>query len=317
MEFFVNFLGLVASLAVLIWGADKFVDNSSLIAKKLGISELTIGLTVVALGTSAPEIFVGISSILNQSESIAMGAVVGSNISNIALIFGVSCIGISFKPKKTPLIQFVPFLASALVLGFALFDNHISLLDSVLLLLVFIYFLYVIFNNKSKGEIIDLEKDNNQGDSITLLLLAVGLISLVLGSRYAVTYAENIAILLNISELIIGLTIIAIGTSLPELAATISAVLKKKTDMVVGNVIGSNVLNITLVVPIIGIFSSVQLEEVLYARDYFTMLIATLLFVLVVGLYSSKNVSILLIRLLGVLFVASYLGYILYLSNLI
>ena len=317
MEFFVNFLGLVASLAVLIWGADKFVDNSSLLAKKLGISELTIGLTVVALGTSAPEIFVGISSVLNKSEGIAMGAVVGSNISNIALIFGVSCIGISFKPKKTPFIQFIPFLASALVLGFALFDHHISVFDSVLLLSVFIYFLYIIFKNKSKGEIIVLDKDNNQDNSITLLLLAVGLISLVLGSRYAVTYAENIAILLNISELIIGLTIIAIGTSLPELAATISAVLKKKTDMVVGNVIGSNVLNITLVVPIIGFFSSVQLEEVLYTRDYFTMLIATLIFVLVVVLYSSKNVSIFMIKSLGILFVVSYLGYILNLSNLI
>ena len=193
MEFFVNFLGLVSSLAVLIWGADKFVDNSSLLAKKLGISELTIGLTVVALGTSAPEIFVGISSVLNQSESIAMGAVVGSNISNIALIFGVSCIGISFKPKKTPLIQFIPFLASALVLGFALFDHYISVLDSFLLLLVFMYFLYVIFKNKSKGEIIVLDKDNNQDNNITFLILAVGLISLVLGSRYAVTYAENIA----------------------------------------------------------------------------------------------------------------------------
>ena len=317
MEFFVNFLGLVASLAVLIWGADKFVDNSSLLAKKLGISELTIGLTVVALGTSAPEIFVGISSVLNKSEGIAMGAVVGSNISNIALIFGVSCIGISFKPKKTPFIQFIPFLASALVLGFALFDHHISVFDSVLLLSVFIYFLYVIFKNKSKGEIIVLDKDNNQDNSITLLLLAVGLISLVLGSRYAVTYAENIAILLNISELIIGLTIIALGTSLPELAATISAVLKKKTDMVVGNVIGSNVLNITLVVPIIGFFSSVQLEEVLYARDYFTMLIATLIFVLVVVLYSSKNVSTFMIKSLGILFVVSYIGYILKLSNLI
>ena len=317
MEFFVNFLGLVASLAVLIWGADKFVDNSSLLAKKLGISELTIGLTVVALGTSAPEIFVGISSVLNKSEGIAMGAVVGSNISNIALIFGVSCIGISFKPKKTPFIQFIPFLASALVLGFALFDHHISVFDSVLLLLVFMYFLYVIFKNKSKGEIIVLDKDNNQDNNITLLILAVGLISLVLGSRYAVTYAENIAILLNISELIIGLTIIAIGTSLPELAATISAVLKKKTDMVVGNVIGSNVLNITLVVPIIGFFSSVQLEEVLYTRDYFTMLIATLIFVLVVVLYSSKNVSIFMIKSLGILFVVSYLGYILNLSNLI
>ena len=304
MEFFVNFLGLVASLAVLIWGADKFVDNSSLLAKKLGISELTIGLTVVALGTSAPEIFVGISSVLNQSESIAMGAVVGSNISNIALIFGVSCIGISFKPKKTPLIQFIPFLASALVLGFALFDHFISVLDSFLLLLVFIYFLYVILKNKSKGEIINLDKDNDQDNGFIFLLLAVGLISLVLGSRYAVIYAENIAILLNISELIIGLTIIAIGTSLPELAATISAVLKKKTDMVVGNVIGSNVLNITLVVPIIGIFSSVQLEEVLYARDYFTMLIATLIFVLIVFLYSSKNISILMIKSIGILFLS-------------
>ena len=317
MEFFVNFLGLVASLAVLIWGADKFVDNSSLLAKKLGISELTIGLTVVALGTSAPEIFVGISSVLNQSESIAMGAVVGSNISNIALIFGVSCIGISFKPKKTPLIQFIPFLASALVLGFALFDHYISVLDSFLLLFVFIYFLYVILKNKSKGEIINLDKDNDQDNGFIFLLLAVGLISLVLGSRYAVIYAENIAILLNISELIIGLTIIAIGTSLPELAATISAVLKKKTDMVVGNVIGSNVLNITLVVPIIGIFSSVQLEEVLYARDYFTMLIATLIFVLIVFLYSSKNISILMIRSIGILFVVGYFGYILNLSNLI
>ena len=317
MEFFVNFLGLVSSLAVLIWGADKFVDNSSLLAKKLGISELTIGLTVVALGTSAPEIFVGISSVLNQSESIAMGAVVGSNISNIALIFGVSCIGISFKPKKTPLIQFIPFLASALVLGFALFDHFISVLDSFLLLLVFIYFLYVILKNKSKGEIINLDKDNDQDNGFIFLLLAVGLISLVLGSRYAVIYAENIAILLNISELIIGLTIIAIGTSLPELAATISAVLKKKTDMVVGNVIGSNVLNITLVVPIIGIFSSVQLEEVLYARDYFTMLIATLIFVLIVFLYSSKNISILMIRSIGILFVVGYFGYILNLSNLI
>ena len=272
---------------------------------------------MVALGTSAPEIFVGISSVLNQSESIAMGAVVGSNISNIALIFGVSCIGISFKPKKTPLIQFIPFLASALVLGFALLDHYISVLDSFLLLLVFIYFLYVILKNKSKGEIINLDKDNDQDNGFIFLLLAVGLISLVLGSRYAVIYAENIAILLNISELIIGLTIIAIGTSLPELAATISAVLKKKTDMVVGNVIGSNVLNITLVVPIIGIFSSVQLEEVLYARDYFTMLIATLIFVLIVFLYSSKNISILMIRSIGILFVVGYFGYILNLSNLI
>ena len=315
MDFLINFLGLVASLAVLIWGADKFVDNSSLIAKKIGVSELTIGLTIVALGTSAPEIFVGISSVLNNSESIAMGAVVGSNISNIALIFGVSCIGISFLPKKTPIIQLMPFLVAALILGYVLIDLNVSKFDGILLLLSFCYFLYVINANRNSQTLIDEQQDKN--NSITLIFLTIGLISLIFGSRYAVIYAEKIAILLNISELIIGLTIIAIGTSLPELAATISAVLKKKTDMVVGNVIGSNVLNITLVVPIIGFFSSVQLDQVLLSRDYIIMISATIVFMLIVLFYSNKVFSVNAIRLIGILFVSSYILYLLSLSNLI
>ena len=315
MDFLINFLGLVASLALLIWGADKFVDNSSLIAKKIGVSELTIGLTIVALGTSAPEIFVGISSVLNNSESIAMGAVVGSNISNIALIFGVSCIGISFLPKKTPVVQLMPFLVSALILGYVLIDLNVSKFDGILLLLSFCYFLYVINANRNTQTLIDEQQDKN--NSITLIFLTIGLISLIFGSRYAVIYAEKIAILLNISELIIGLTIIAIGTSLPELAATISAVLKKKTDMVVGNVIGSNVLNITLVVPIIGFFSSVQLDQVLLSRDYTIMISATIVFMLIVLFYSNKVFSVNAIRLIGILFVGSYILYLLSLSNLI
>ena len=315
MDFLINFLGLVASLAVLIWGADKFVDNSSLIAKKIGVSELTIGLTIVALGTSAPEIFVGISSVLNNSESIAMGAVVGSNISNIALIFGVSCIGISFLPKKTPIIQLMPFLVSALILGYVLIDLNVSKFDGILLLLSFFYFLYVINANKNTQTLIDEQQDKN--NLITFIFLIIGLISLIFGSRYAVIYAEKIAILLNISELIIGLTIIAIGTSLPELAATISAVLKKKTDLVVGNVIGSNVLNITLVVPIIGFFSNVQLDQVLLSRDYTVMILATIIFMLVVLFYSNKVFSIKAIRFIGILFVSCYILYLLSLSNLI
>ena len=316
MDFLINFLGLGVSLAILIWGADKFVDSSSILAKKLGINELTIGLTVVALGTSAPEIFVGISSVLNQSENIAMGAVVGSNISNIALIFGVSCIGIALKPKETPIIQLAPFLLSAVVLGITLHDLKVSIIDSILLLIVFLYFLYVIINNKSEAHInVPLEIED-QNKSINLLFLTIGLIALIFGSRYAVIYAEKIAILLDISELIIGLTIVAIGTSLPELAATISAIMKKKTDMVVGNIIGSNVLNITLVVPIIGIFSNVQLGQVLFSRDYFIMSIATIIFTLVVIIYS-KNINLTKIRFMGVLFLIGYLGYILKLSNLI
>ena len=315
MDFLINFLGLVASLAILIWGADKFVDNSSYIAKKIGVSELTIGLTIVALGTSAPEIFVGISSVLNNSESIAMGAVVGSNISNIALIFGVSCVGISFLPKKTPMIQLMPFLVSALILGYVLIDLNVSKFDGILLLLSFCYFLYVINANKNSQTLIDEQQDKN--NLITFIFLIIGLISLIFGSRYAVIYAEKIAILLNISELIIGLTIIAIGTSLPELAATISAVLKKKTDMVVGNVIGSNVLNITLVVPIIGFFSSVQLDQVLLSRDFTIMISATIVFMLIVLFYSNKVFSVNAIRLIGILFVSSYILYLLSLSNLI
>jgi len=315
MELMINFLGLVASLTLLIWGADKFVDNSSLVAKKVGVSELTIGLTIVALGTSAPEIFVGISSVLNNSESIAMGAVVGSNISNIALIFGVSCIGMSFLPKKTPITQLMPFLVSAGVLGYVLIDLNVSMLDGTLLLIAFFYFLYVI--NANKNTQTNIDEDQNKNSLVTLIFLTVGLIALILGSRYAVIYAEKIALFLNISELIIGLTIIAIGTSLPELAATISAVLKKKTDMVVGNVIGSNVLNITLVVPIIGFFSNVQLDEVLLGRDYLIMIIATLLFMLVVLIYSTKIFSITIIRFIGVLFVSGYILYLLSLSNLL
>ena len=315
MDFVINLLGLIVSLAVLIWGADKFVDNSSNLAKRFGVNELTIGLTVVALGTSAPEIFVGISSVLNNSENIALGTVVGSNISNIALIFGVSCIGISFIPKKTPIIQLVPFLISASLLGYVFFDLNVSKFDGFLLLITFVYFLYVINNNKN-NQLGFVNESENQKTLLTLFFLTVGLIALIFGSRYAVIYAENIALYLNISELIIGLTIIAIGTSLPELAATISAILKKKTDMVVGNVIGSNVLNITLVVPIIGFFSNTQLDQVLLSRDFLIMILATVIFMLVVIFYSSRNISLILIRAIGVLFVFSYAIYVLSLSNL-
>lgn len=317
MDFFINSFGLIVSLAFLIWGADKFVDYSSIVAKKLGVNELTIGLTVVALGTSAPEIFVGISSVINQSESIALGAVVGSNISNIGLIFGVSCIGIFLKPKETPLIQFVPFILSVIILGYSLYDLKISKLDSFLLVLVFCYFLYVIVKNRfDKNTSLDTSLSVQQ-NYIVVFFILIGLLSLILGSRYAVIFAEKIALMLNISELVIGLTIIAIGTSLPELAATVSAVIRKKTDMVVGNVIGSNVLNITLVVPIIGIFSNVSLESVLFSRDYLLMVFASIAFITFALIYSREQISIFGIKIIGFLFVTSYFMYLLFLANII
>ena len=183
------------------------------------------------------------------------------------------------------------------------------------MLIVFIYFLFVIFKNKS-SEVLTSDVLPSDSNSIYLsAMLIIGLIALIVGSNYAVIYAEKIAILLNISEVIIGLTIIAIGTSLPELAATISAVLKNKTDMVVGNVIGSNVLNITLVVPIIGLFSNAELDQVLFERDYLIMIVLSILFT-VLAIRFVNTTSTNFIRLIGFLLVFGYIGYILSLSGL-
>ena len=313
---FYHLIGLIISLSVLIWGADKFIDNSSLIAKKLGLSELTIGLTIVALGTSAPEIFVGISSVLNGTESIAMGAVVGSNISNIALIFGVSCIGISMQPAKTNPIQFIPFILAVIVLGLGLQDLKITKVESIEFLFVFAAFMYVTYLFRIPDKI-DESDNSNIKTGKTSLLLIFGLLALIIGSNYAVVNAEKIATILNVPQVIIGLTIIAVGTSLPELAATISAIVKNKNDMVIGNVIGSNVMNIALVVPIIGMFSDVTFESNILSRDFLVLSITSILFILITATYSSSRFNLKVIKLIGCIFVAGYLGYILKLSNLI
>lgn len=313
---FLSLFGLIISLAVLVWGADKFIESSSLVAKKLGLSELTIGLTIVALGTSAPEIFVGISSVLNGTEAIAMGTVIGSNISNIALIFGVSCIGISLAPSKTSVIQFLPLILGTAILGLGLVDLKITKVESWGFLFLFVFFLYITYSFRTSDSNEVVSEDADKLGS-TVLFLIIGLLALIGGSNFAVIHAEQIAIMLNVPELIIGLTIIAIGTSLPELAATISAIAKKKNDMVIGNVIGSNVMNMALVVPIIGFFSDVSFDSTIFSRDYLVMAVATILFVLVAASYSSNKVNIKLIKFVGCVFVAGYIGYILNLSNLI
>ena len=313
---FYHLIGLIISLSVLIWGADKFIDNSSLIAKKLGLSELTIGLTIVALGTSAPEIFVGILSVLNGTESIAMGAVVGSNISNIALIFGVSCIGISMQPAKTNPIQFIPFILAVIVLGLGLQDLKITKAESVEFLFVFAAFMYVTYLYRIPDKIDESDNSNIKIGNTTLMLI-LGLLSLIIGSNYAVINAEKIATILNVPQVIIGLTIIAIGTSLPELAATISAISKNKNDMVIGNVIGSNVMNIALVIPIIGMFSDATFESNILSRDFLVLSVTSILFILITATYSSSRLNLKVIKFIGCIFVVGYLGYILKLSNLV
>jgi cation:H+ antiporter len=161
------------------------------------------------------------------------------------------------------------------------------------------------------------ENDSEINTINTMMLLIIGLLALIIGSNYAVINAEQIAVMLNVPQVIIGLTIIAIGTSLPELAATISAIVKKKNEMVIGNVIGSNVMNIALVVPIIGLFSDVTFEANILSRDFLIMAIASVLFVIIAVSYSSTQASLSFIKFIGFAFVLGYLVYILKLSNLI
>ena len=164
---------------------------------------------------------------------------------------------------------------------------------------------------------IDQSDSSNIKTGKTTLLLIFGLLALIVGSNYAVINAEKIASILNVPQVIIGLTIIAIGTSLPELAATISAIVKNKNEMVIGNVIGSNVMNIALVVPIIGMFSDVTFESNILSRDFLVLSATSILFVLIIATYSSSRFNLKVIKLIGCIFVAGYLGYILKLSNLI
>jgi cation:H+ antiporter len=245
-----------------------------------------------------------------------MGAVVGSNISNIALIFGVSCIGISMRPTKTNPIQFIPFILAVVVLGLGLQDLKITKAESIEFLFVFAAFMYFTYLFRIPDKIDESDNSNIKTGKTTLLLI-FGLLALIIGSNYAVVNAEKIATILNVPQVIIGLTIIAIGTSLPELAATISAIIKNKNDMVIGNVIGSNVMNIALVVPIIGMFSDVTYESNILSRDFIVLSVTSILFILITTTYSSSRFNLRVIKLIGCIFVAGYLGYILKLSNLI
>ena len=276
---FTSILWLALSLTLLIWGANKFIDNASTIAGKIGISDFIIGLSVVALGTSFPEIFVGISSIVNNTEEIALGTIVGSNISNIALIFGVSCIGYTAAINPSSKRNFGALAMSVLIAIYALSDLNISQLDSLLLLLVLGYFIYVMAT-----QLKDSDQTPEISDATFLNLftfLIIGLIALVIGSNYAVIHGEKIALLVGIPKLIVGLTVLALGTSLPELAVTISALIKRKNQMVLGNIIGSNVLNIAVVMPILGIFSNQNYDASIMTRDLLVMSILTIIFIFI------------------------------------
>ena len=305
---------LIISIVTLVFGAERFVDASSKIAKNFGISDLFVGLTVVALGTSAPEIFVAISSVINSAEAVAIGTIVGSNITNIALIFGVSCFAVNQIKKRFSLESLIPFLLSFILFLFALKDLRFSLIECLGFIAIFFYFLVIL--SKERSGIKEVMSGNIDMPKNFIMLL-VGLVLLVVGSNFAVIYAEKFALSIGISEVIVGLTILALGTSLPELAATISAIFKGKNQMVIGNIIGSNILNLVIIIPIIGIFSSAIMPVELWERDSFPLIILTLAFTLILLFLSRMQMPKFLGAILGFGFISFYVVYVLNLSNMI
>lgn len=238
---------IIIGCVALIKGADWLVEGASSIAKRFGISDLVIGLTVVALGTSMPEFVVNMVSVSNNSTELAITNVLGSNIINIFIILGLSAIVCPIASQKRSRQFDIPFsiLAALVVLTFILINRDgINYIAGVAMLILFIFFLYNTFKHAKST-------DEPQGESMVvqstwkaLLAIIGGLIGLIIGGELIVKSAVNIAFRLGVSEAIIGLTIVALGTSLPELATSIIAAMKKNADIALGNVIGSNIFNI-------------------------------------------------------------------------
>ena len=280
-----NFLILISGLGLLVLGAEYFVSNTSKLGAKLKLNDMFLGITVVALGTSIPEVFVSISSIINDSPELAVGNSIGSNIANIGLIFGFSCFFLSKSVLDINLRDIFLLILSVLISGYVIFDFSISKSDSFILVCFLILFVLHLIRQKSNDEN-DPEEDGI-GKNIFFILLS--LFILLSGSELTVNGGKNLALAFGVSNTVIGLTLVAIGTSLPELAASFSALKRKKGNMVIGNIIGSNILNLVLIFPIIGFATKVILDSKIFERDFLLMSLFTAIFVIFITFGENQN----------------------------
>ncbi len=282
MELFYATLIFLIGLGVLITGAEIFIHHSSQLGSKLGISDVVIGITLVALGTSIPEIFVSVSSIINDAPAIALGNSIGSNISNIAIIYALSLFWLAYKVVNISLRNIFILILSVLIAGWALYDLTISVADSVVFIALFILFVLNLFREKPD----EIPENTHKDESLikVSLLILLSLILLAVGSELTVRGGVELAIGLGIPDTVIGLTMVAIGTSLPELAASISALRRNKGNMVIGNIVGSNILNIVLIFPIIGFGTSKVFDQEIFSRDFMIMSVFTATFIILIAI---------------------------------
>lgn len=239
---------LAFGFAMLMKGADWFVDGSSEIAKKLGIPQLVVGLTIVAMGTSTPEAAVSITAALKNNAGIAVGNIVGSNILNILIILGVTSVIVSVSIKKSTLLIEIPLMIVVTIIftfmGMA--GESISRIEGIVLWLLFLFYLGYLFSLAKKGS--EEDKKPEQPTWKLILLLILGGIVVIAGSNITVNAATQLAKMAGLSERFIGLTIVALGTSLPEFVTSVNAARKGNADIAIGNIVGSNIFNILFVI---------------------------------------------------------------------
>lgn len=316
MEILVEIVLLLAGFIMLIKGADWFVEGASNIARKFGIPNLVIGLTIVAMGTSAPEAAVSITSALRGNAGITIGNVVGSNILNILIILGITSIVSEIRVQKSTVKYEIPFVIFiTLVMCFlGVTGGEIILTEGIILWIIFIlYFVYLFRMAKAEGNNTDItDSDNRQkyeysGSTLKyIFFLIIGGVIIVWGSDIVVDSATDIARIFGMSERFIGLTIVALGTSLPELVTAVSAALKGENDIAIGNIIGSNIFNILFIVG-----TTTVITPVVFAHNfiYDTLISAAAAVLLLIAVERTQSLR----RSGGIILLGAYAAYFIYL----
>jgi len=303
----VQVLILLVGFFLLVKGADWFVEGAASIAKKLGIPQLVIGLTIVAMGTSLPEAAVSITAALDNNAGITIGNIVGSNILNILIILGITAVITNVSIQKSTFYYEIPFMLiiTVILMIFGITGSKITFMEGVIFWILFLLYLGYLYIMSKKGT--EQEEENVKDIPVwkCLLFMVLGGVMVVMGSDFAVSGATEIARFFGISERFIGLTIVAFGTSLPELVTSVVAARKNEVDMAVGNAVGSNIFNILMVLGIASAINPVSL-----IRENVIDIIILVVFSVVVWIFAAtkKKIS----RKEGIAMVAMYLVYAVY-----
>lgn len=307
MNFVLQIVFLALGFFLLVKGADWFVDGASGLARKLGIPQLVIGLTIVAMGTSLPEAAVSISAALRGKAEITIGNIVGSNILNILIILGVTALIATLKVADSTVRYEIPFMivVTFVLLWLGYTGGQVTRLEGIILWVLFLLYLRYLYMMAKKGKEEEREAEQLSTAKIIGLILA-GVVMIVAGSNFAVEGASNLAKALGISQRFIGLTIVALGTSLPELVTSVSAARKHNADIAIGNIVGSNIFNILFIVGTTALITPVTFASCFVVDTLIAAAVGILLFVCVARTKELRKKA-------GIVMLLAYILYFLYL----